>query len=288
MTHGTHGTHVAHGTRGGTSGGPLRRAARWARGHKIPVASIVAGLAGLTTIAGFLLTTFRTDPGPLPQLQVASFDVGSVSRHAQVDGNGYTEKVARDPAVVQVGLRNGGDAPAYLTRAVVTVREFAPLETCLAFGDALYVTDSVDVQIPYELREVPWTFEVPIAFRVAPNDVDRLELTFSVPDLPPFVQPVAVSLDIAVVEDLGAEPLPVGTAHLLVPDANVLTALEGLLEEPVVPVEQGCNERNLGTLERVLAAPALEVAGTSAEYQHLMDAIEAWEDGEFYVLPAQP
>jgi hypothetical protein len=267
--------------------GGRHRVGRWVRSHKFPVSSTLGGLAALAAIVTFFTTSPFAAPGPeQPELRVASFDVGAVSRPAMIDGNGYTDETERETARVQIGFRNTGDAPAFLTEAIVTVREYVPLETCLAFGDALYVTDSVDVQLPYELSEIPWVTEVPVSFRVAPNEVDRMELTFSVPDLPPFVQPVAASLDITVRDDVNADPLPVGTARVLLPASNTFVALEALTAEPVVEPASGCNERNLETLQGLLATPALERSGTSRELELLMDAIGAWTQGEHYVFPS--
>lgn len=266
--------------------------------HKGAVGAGLTGLAALAGIVAVLVPTplFGADETSTPQrvtvvetpatpeLSVAAFDLDAVTQSRAYDASGsrYTEDgpVAR----VQIAFRNAGDAPAFLTRAIFTVRAHEVLDTCLEWGDAVVITDSVDVSIPYELDDLPWTHEQSISFRVAPNEVDRMEFTFSVPELPPFVQPVVLSVDIAVQEDLGPAT-PVGTARLVVPAASARTALAGMVEDPIVPIVPGCNERNLEIMQDVLATPALERNGSSPEFVELMAALEAFDRGEFYVFP---
>lgn len=268
-------------------GAPPRAAGRsrgwWAR--------LTAGVTLLAAVAG-IVAVLR--PTPLfpdraeADLEVAAFDVGVVARPSEVTfGTGadsVTQTDENDVARVQIGLRNRGDAPAFLTRAVFTVAAHETLDTCVPIGDAVYVTESVDVQVPYELDRVPWVHEQGLSFRVAPNEVDRLEFTFSVPDMPPFVQPVVLSVDIAVQEDDADEPLAVGTARLVLPASNV-AALVGLTEEPPAPAEPGCNAANLDRVHSVLAAPALDPAASSEQLTELLAALESYQDGVFYTFP---
>lgn len=280
----------------GTSGPPGEPPRR--RRRSIAIAAIVGGVAAVAS----LIPIFRPTPlfrgpeeTPEADVAVATFEVGTATRGSDVtfgtEADAPVESGEAEVSAVRIGLRNRGDAPAYLTRAVLTFRAHEVLETCVEIGDAILVTDSVDVQVPYEVDEVPWTQEEEINFRVAPNDVDRIELTFSIPDLPPFPAPAAVSVDVALQDDSGGEPIPAGTARLLLPLPNVTKALEELTENPYdgafgdVRPDRECPEGNLERMRAVLEAPALPESGSTPHFDDLLEALEDYDAGQYYVWP---
>lgn len=263
------------------------------RKRRIPkgltVGAVIAGAAGIAGIVGVLLPTplFPDEPGS--ELEVASFDAQAVAGSAEaaygeVDAP-PTDEFETQVASVQVGLRNRGDAPTYLTRAHFTFTAQEALATCLEIGDAVFVTESVDVRVPVPPDTVPWSADVPISFQVAPNAVDRLEFTFSVDDMPPFVEPTVLSVDVAVQEDDESAPTPVGTAHLVVPASNTGATLAGLVEDPIVEPVEGCFEDNLARMQAVQRAPALDVVAESPEFTLLMGALEDRVAGRYYSPP---
>lgn len=255
----------------------------------LTVGAVIAGAAGIAGIVSVLLPTPLFPGKPDSELEVASFDAQAVAgtaeaAYGEIDApptNTFDTVVAS----VQVGLRNRGDAPTFLTRAHFTVTAQEAFATCLEIGDAVFVTESVDVRVPNPPDTVPWSSEVPISFQVAPNAVDRLEFTFSVDDMPPFVEPVVLSVDVAVQEDDESEPTPVGTARLVVPASNTGAALAGLVEEPIVEPVDGCFEDNLARMRAVQGAPALDVVAESPEFALLMGALEDRIAGRYYTPP---
>lgn len=268
--------------------------------HKVGAAigGFIAALASIASIVGVVLPYIRPAPAPERQtdLEIAAFDATKVTRSNEVVYGSLSEPSLvetgeSDVATVQIGLRNRGDAPVFLTRAIFTFQAHEPLETCLEIGDAIVVTESVNIDIPLRPSGVPWVHEEPISFRVAPNDVDRLEFTFSVPELPPFVAPAVVSVDVAVRQDLTSDDVAIGTARLVVPATNVAALLP--LEE--VPLEgvgtefdhaelRPCIIQNLEAMQAVRSTEALETVVESPEFVEHLEAHEAYRDGHFYVL----
>ena len=229
-------------------------------------------------------------PPPRTDLVIASFDARSVLEEATfayqdpevtegADGRGKVE-------VVSIGLRNRGDAPAFLVGAVFTFRAHEVLQSCVQVGDALYASQEIDIEVPLEPASVPWVLEMPISHRVEPNALDRLEFRFGTSGVPVFVEPAVVSVDVAFEQDDTSELTPAGSARLVVPAINATTSLDGLTEDPLAEPIEGCSTGNLERMEHVLAAPALPHVDTSPLFDELHSALENYEAGTFYVFPS--
>ncbi|MHA7133179.1 hypothetical protein [Oerskovia turbata] len=228
-------------------------------------------------------------PPPRTDLVIASFDARSVLEEASF---AYQDPEVKEGAegrgrveLVSIGLRNRGDAPVFLTGAVFTFRAHTTLSSCVGFGDALYASQKIDVDVPLEASSVPWVLEMPISHQVDPNALDRLEFRFGSTGVPVFVEPAVISVDIALEQDDATDLTPAGSARLVVPAISALTSLIGLTEEPPAEPREGCSTGNLEHMRRVLETPTLPRADSSPLFDELLGALEKYEEGVFYVRP---
>jgi len=258
------------------------------RRRSIALASIITGTAAIVAI----VAAVRAMLPAAPALSIESFNVVEVMRPREVTYSADTqappdETDEGEVAAVHIGFRNQGTAPAYVTRAILTIRAHEVLQTCAEIGDAILITSSVDVQLPYEQAPVPWTHDEPLDFRVAANDLDRIELTFSIEDLPPAPAPAAYSVDVMLEDDSGRAPIRAGTARLLLPIPNAEKALAELAEEPYggITPSEGCTQGNLAVMEEVMATSTLPRAGSAPHFEELLTALRGYENGDYYVAP---
>lgn len=219
------------------------------------------------------------------QLTVADFVVDRPTNvETEIDRTelgGEIETIDEAAETIQVALRNSGDAPAFIRRAIFNVVSYELLEYCIPTGDPLSVTQSVDVQIPYEISQTPFKVEEIVSFQVPPHDLDRIEFTLSIPEFPPRPPAIAV-IEVILEQDTGTD-LEVGTAKLAMPTITTQIVLNEEVDRSYRPeLRQGdvesCLERNY---ERLNAADqhAPEGEGQSEAFTTILEAYTAYFDG---------
>ena len=122
------------------------------------------------------------------------------------------------PPKVQVAVRNVGDQVSVVSRARITIRDYARLRVCEA-GGALSVSASYDVTLPFDPRPGE-VIEVDLAQEIERDRADRFEFSMQTPDPDLTLGTHLYQLQVTLVRD-GDNPLPAGVAIVAAPLFNV-------------------------------------------------------------------
>lgn len=275
---------------------PFQRSLSYVSMHRKALAAVGAGTVAVIGVLPVFFSTPILDNESqerssssavqsVPQLVVADFIAGRATRRYDARYSGEEtpfDTGEREVARVQIGLRNTGPAPAFITGAVFSVKAYETLESCVHFGEPIAVTESVDVELPYKITQLPLVIEEPLSFQVKPNSLDRLEFTFSVPETPISVAPSVGSVDIFLVQDTTAEPLVAGTAKLVLPATNQAVALDAVSPDPLARPDVACNRENADRIQSVARSEVLERASRSPEFDTLLAAYDEYQQGNLY------
>jgi Effector-associated domain 1 len=252
---------------------PGRRLPPWRRhGDRSPAARVLVvavPLSGVIVVAAVLAIRAFGSSGGGPALQVASLATDqetSVSAGAFSAGAGSTPGNSASPASeIDIVLRNAGHAPALVTGIDVRLLAAKRLEVCSGFGGAVPVSANYNVLVPSpeeaaELGDgnalaVPSTRHINIAYQVAPNSTDHLQLTIGPAGYvdfrgPPWIYVADIYLD----HDGGRRPLFAGSAAVsspLLPGFIEYTDLMGYTAGQI-----SCAQRDLGVLTGASKAKA--------------------------------
>ena len=212
-----------------------------------------------------------------PELVVSDLAASTVETDGVFVLNEEVVKFRDEAAQIQISLRNNGTAPANITRAIFTVRAHEHLESCAQIGDEEEIEYLIDVEAPLQLdaSQLPWRHEVRNLRFIVPTEMDKsvefVGFTFSTSYANPWVFPVVIAVDIALVHDAHPDPLDVGTARLVIP-ATFTGPLENLTTGAHLEGDPLCNRSNAKKIEAVAATAPSGLEANSPQFDKMLAA----------------
>ena len=201
----------------------------------------------------------RAPVRPVERLEVLDLVVGG--GEAPRFGEGTAK-----PQFLDITVRNTGETVSVITGATFRIRDFALLRICEA-GGGLEPTAKYDVELPSDPTPDD-VVEAKVSQQIPPHEADRFVIRLNVPFEAMQFGMRLYYVDVALVHDASARPVPAGSAVVSVPfnpDENYFPASFSNFDDLPPGEVRDCYVDNEEALRRFLAlegarSPALTEA----------------------------